>query len=85
MSTLDAIRQFAADEFEVGVETIDVDAPFEKIGIDSLGLVEFIFELEDQFGVRIVADKAERLQSLRDLASYVDSLLAAKEPCDVSS
>jgi acyl carrier protein len=85
MSSLDAIRQFAAEEFEVGMDTIDVDAPFDQIGIDSLGLVEFIFELEDKFNVRLAADKTEGLNTLRDLANHVDSLLADKESCVVSS
>ena len=47
MNTLETIKQYAVQEFEVKSEEIEVDAPFEQVGIDSLGLVEFIFELED--------------------------------------
>lgn len=81
MNTLDAIKQHAAEEFEVKPEDIDVDAPFDQIGIDSLGLVEFIFELEDMFEVRVNANQAEGLTTLRQLAQHIDGLIAQKAAC----
>ena len=75
MSTLDDIKQAAAETFEVDAKTIDVDAPFDQVGIDSLGLVEFIFDLEDRYGIRFDAQKSNDLKTLRDLASYIDSLV----------
>jgi acyl carrier protein len=55
-----------------------MDAPFDQVGIDSLGLVEFIFDLEDRFGVRIDPNQSNDLKTLRDLTAHIDSLLAAK-------
>jgi acyl carrier protein len=81
MNTLDAIKQHAASEFEVKPEDIDVDAPFDKIGIDSLGLVEFIFELEDLFKVRVNATEVEGVTTLRQLAQHIDGLIARKAAC----
>jgi len=81
MNTLETIKQHAAQEFEVKTEDIDVDAPFDQIGIDSLGLVEFIFELEDLFNVRVDASKSEGLKTLRDLARHIDELVALKAAC----
>ena len=75
MSTLDDIKQAAAETFEVDAGKIDTDAPFDQVGIDSLGLVEFIFDLEDRYGIRFDAQKSNDLKTLRDLASYIDSLV----------
>ncbi len=81
MNTLDAIKKHAAEEFDVKPEDIDVDVPFDQIGIDSLGLVEFIFELEDLFDVRVNATQAEGLTTLRHLADHIDGLIARKAAC----
>ena len=85
MNTLETIKQHAAQEFEVKNEEVDVDAPFEQIGIDSLGLVEFIFELEDKFDIRLDASKADGLKTLRDLANHIDELITQKATCAESS
>ena len=74
MNTLDTIKQAAAESFEVDAASINVDAPFDQVGIDSLGLVEFIFDLEDRFGVRFDPKQSNDLQTLRDLATLIDSL-----------
>jgi acyl carrier protein len=78
MSTLDTIKQAAAEAFDVDAAGIDMDAPFDQVGIDSLGLVEFIFDLEDRFGVRLDPNQSSGLKTLRELAAHIDSLLAAK-------
>ena len=85
MNTLETIKQYAVQEFEVKSEEIDVDAPFEQVGIDSLGLVEFIFELEDKFDIRLDASKADGLKTLRDLANHIDELITQKATCAESS
>ena len=36
---------------------IDVDAPFDKLGADFLGMLEFLFELEDHFSISISAGR----------------------------
>ncbi len=76
MNTLDTIKQAAAEAFEVDAAGIDVDAPFDQIGIDSLGLVEFIFDLEDRFGVRLDPEQSGAMKTLRDLAGHLDSRIA---------
>lgn len=76
MNTLDTIKQAAAESFEVDAATINVDMPFDQIGIDSLGLVEFIFDLEDRFGVRLDPKQSAEMKTLRDLARQLDSLIA---------
>lgn len=47
--------------------------PLESQGVDSLGLAEFIFEVEDSFGVEL-SDREKVLPGLRtidDLAAYI--------------
>jgi acyl carrier protein len=76
MTTLSAITDLASKQFGRDATEIDVDAPFDKLGADSLGMLEFLFELEDHFSISIPQEEAVKANSIRSLASLVDQLLA---------
>jgi acyl carrier protein len=76
MTTLSAITELASKQFGRDAAEIDVDAPFDKLGADSLGMLEFLFELEDHFSISIPQDEAVNAKTVRALASLVDRLLA---------
>lgn len=65
---------------ELGAESLtgSVDTPFAELGLDSLGLVDFMFTVEDHFHVVIEHDRALQTPTLAGLAGLVDELLAAK-------
>lgn len=74
MDTLDTIVHLAAREFAVAPETIATQTPVTELGIDSLSFVEFLFKLEDQFGIRFSDDPAAQPRTLFELAALVDRL-----------
>ena len=78
MTTLAELTDLAAKQFGREPEAIDADAPVSQLGIDSLGFLELMFELEDHFGVSIPQDDAAAVKTLRELAALIDSLIAAK-------
>jgi hypothetical protein len=47
MDTLPTIKELAAKQFGGDPDAIDPDAPVDQLGIDSLGFLELLFELED--------------------------------------
>ena len=65
---------------ELGAEALNdkVETPFVELGLDSLGLVDFMFTVEDHFHVNIEHDRALQNPTLAGLATLVDELLAAK-------
>ncbi|WP_198564500.1 acyl carrier protein, partial [Lactobacillus crispatus] len=40
---------------------------------DSIDLVEFILQLEDEFGAEIPDDEAEKIKTIGDAVSYIKS------------
>lgn len=77
-NTLDQLCTLA--QRELGAEALNekVDTPFVELGLDSLGLVDFMFTVEDHFHVNIEHDRALQNPTLAGLATLVDELLAAK-------
>ena len=80
METLLTIKTLAAKQFGADPATIDVDLPVQQLGADSLGFLEFLFELEDQFGVPIPQESVVNVKTLRELATVIDGLQAAAPP-----
>jgi acyl carrier protein len=76
-TTVERIKAMAATHFGVDPAGIDVDQPIATLGADSLGYLEFLFELEDAFSIVIDQDAAEKVPTLRALADLVDRLAAA--------
>ena len=45
--------------------------PREDFGLDSLAMIDLIVAAEDEFGVRIPDEDAERFQTVGDLADFI--------------
>lgn len=77
-STLEQLCSIAERELGATALNEKVDTPFVELGLDSLGLVDFMFTVEDHFDVNIEHDRALQQPTLAGLAGLVDELLAAK-------
>tara|TARA_B100001113_G_C20537408_1_gene374477 strand:+ start:10 stop:258 length:249 start_codon:yes stop_codon:yes gene_type:complete len=53
---------------------IDMDSNFvNDLGVDSLGTVELILELEDEFDIEISDEHAEKMLTVGDVYTYLDN------------
>lgn len=77
-NTLDQLCSLA--QRELGAESLadKLTTPFAELGLDSLGLVDFMFTVEDHFHINIEHDRALQDPTLSGLATLVDELLQAK-------
>ena len=78
MDTLVSIKELAAKQFGGDATAVDVDAPVDQLGIDSLGFLEFLFELEDKLNISIPQESVTGVKTLRELADVVDQLASSK-------
>jgi acyl carrier protein len=75
--TYDRLCTLLQRDFRLTREQLSPDAPLDTLGIDSLGLVELLWNIEDLFGVKLVAEP-QGLVTVGDVVAFIDSLLAAR-------
>ena len=80
MDILLVITELAAKQIGLDAGSINIDTPIDQLGIDSLGFLEFLFELEDHVGCPIPQKDVASVKTLRELASVIDALAAAAKP-----
>jgi acyl carrier protein len=69
---LSKIQEITADRLGVDESDVTPDASFrEDLEADSLDLVELIMELEEQFGMEIPDEEAEKITTVEEAVDYV--------------
>ena len=75
MDTLSRIKALAAKELSLDAAKIDPQAPLDALGVDSLSFIEFMFKVEDEFGVKVSDDDLRGIKCLADLERHVAASL----------
>jgi acyl carrier protein len=66
------IRDILVENFEVDKDEITKNTNFTSdLDADSIDLVEFILQLEDEFGAEIPDEDAEKIKTVGDAVSYI--------------
>ena len=67
------VRDIIEKELGVEREKLTDDASFiEDLGADSLDIVELVMAFEEEFGVEIPDDAAEKITTVKDAIDYID-------------
>ena len=73
MGIRDRITTLICEQLDVKPEDVTTDKSFtEDLGADSLDIVELIMALEEEFGTEIPDEEAEKLQTVGDVAKYIE-------------
>jgi len=73
----DKIRQIIADQLGVKKEEVTDNAKFvDDLGADSLDTVELVMALEEEFGIEIPDEDAEKLVTVGDALRYIEEKAA---------
>ena len=73
-TTFERLSAILLKEFKLQPQRLTLDAPLESLGIDSLGTVELLWNIEDAFQIKLPADPVD-LPTLGDVVRYVDELI----------
>ena len=74
----DRVRAIIAEQLGVKLEEVTDAASFiEDLGADSLDTVELVMALEEEFGIEIPDEDAEKMGSVGDAIKYIESKTAS--------
>ena len=69
----DRVKEIIAKELSVGVQQLTPEAKFiEDLGADSLDTVELIMALEEEFGIEIPDEDAEKITRVKEATEYIE-------------
>lgn len=65
-------------QFDLKPEDLTPDATLEGLGLDSLSIIEFTFNLEDELKITMPDERVE-LKTLQDVVNLLDKLIAEQK------
>ena len=72
MSVEEKVLNIIAEKLNVSKEQLKPEASFvDDLGADSLDLVERVMAMEEEFGMEISDEEAEKLRTVGDVLNYV--------------
>jgi acyl carrier protein len=73
---VERVTKIVVDRLGVEESEVKLEASFkEDLGADSLDVVELVMELEDEFGMEISDDDAEKIVTVGDAVNYIQSTM----------
>ncbi len=74
MSTQDKVKGIIAEQLGVESNEVTNEASFtDDLGADSLDIVELVMAFEEEFGIEIPDEDAEKIVKVEDAVSYIDA------------
>ena len=68
----DRVKDIIVEQLGVGAERVTPEAKFiEDLGADSLDTVELVMAFEEEFGIEVPDEEAEKLLSVGNVITYV--------------
>lgn len=77
MTTLAKVQEMLIAEFELRAEQVAAESRLADLGIDSLATLEFLFKLEETFGLDLNSDPTP-VETVAAIANEVDRMIAKK-------
>ncbi len=72
-SIVEKVKQIIVDELGVDESEVTDNARFiDDLGADSLDTVELVMRFEEEFGIEIPDEEAEKIQSVGDAFRYIE-------------
>ncbi len=73
-SIQEKVTNIIVDQLSVTAEQVKPEAKFiEDLGADSLDTVELVMAFEEEFGIEVPDEEAEKLTTVGDVINYVEA------------
>ena len=79
MSVAEKVKSIIVEQLGVEADEVTSEASFtEDLGADSLDIVELVMAFEEEFGIEIPDEDAEKISRVQEAVSYIEQHSADK-------
>ena len=78
-TTYERLSAILVRDYKLDPQTLTPQSRLDALGIDSLGVAELLFNVEDEFAITLPPQPVD-LPTLADVVAYIDTLRAAQTP-----
>lgn len=73
MAVAEKVKSIIVEQLGVDAEEVTLEASFtDDLGADSLDIVELVMAFEEEFGIEIPDEDAEKIGRVREAIDYID-------------
>ena len=74
MAVAEKVKSIIVEQLGVDEEEVTLEASFtEDLGADSLDIVELVMAFEEEFGIEIPDEEAEKISNVRQAVEYIQN------------
>jgi acyl carrier protein len=77
-TTLEKLQQLFIAHFDYKIEELTATTTLENLGLDSLDIIEFMFEIEDEFDIRI-PDREFEVKTIQDMVDALERFISEQD------
>lgn len=74
-TTLERLQQLFITRFDYKIEELTAATTLENLGLDSLDIIEFMFDIEKEFKIRI-PDREFKVATIQDMVDALDRFIS---------
>ncbi len=75
MSTIERLKKLFINKFDFNIEELKPETTLEYLGLDSLDKIEFMFDIENEFNIKI-PDQEFKVTTIQDIVDAVDRFIS---------
>ena len=74
-TTLERLKQLFVAKFDTNIQELNPTTTLEYLGLDSLDMVDFLFDIENEFEIKI-PDQEFRVRTIQEIVDAVDRFVS---------
>ena len=77
-TTLERLQQLFIARFDYKIEDLTATTTLENLGLDSLDVIDFLFDIEDEFNIK-VPDREFEVTTIQDMVDALDRFISEQD------
>jgi acyl carrier protein len=77
-TTLERLQKLFIARFDYKIEDLAATTTLENLGLDSLDIIDFMFDIEDEFNIRI-PDREFTVTTIQDMIEALDRFISEQD------